>query len=273
MLGQRLAALRERSALVHNITNYVTVNDCANILLACGGSPIMSDEPEEVADITSICSTLNINIGTLNSKTIEAMYIAGKRAAECSHPIVLDPVGAGASPLRTQTALGLMNAVHFTVIRGNMSEIKALFAGDVKTKGVDADASDAITHDSIDEYVRFIKSCADSYDCIIAATGKTDIVSDGKKTYVIDNGTSMMSSVSGTGCMLSSTIAAFISANPENTTEAVAAAVCSMGVCGEIAKMRLSSDDGNASYRTYIIDAMYNLTPDTLEGMAKYEVR
>ena len=136
MLGKCLDNVRKNVPLVHNIINYVTVNDVANILLACGGSPIMSDEPEDVEDITSICGGLNINIGTLNKSSIEGMYRAGKRAAELGHVILLDPVGAGASKLRTDTAVGLMDAIRFTVIRGNISEIKTLALGSGTTKGV-----------------------------------------------------------------------------------------------------------------------------------------
>ena len=123
MLGKMLANVREKNPLIHNITNYVTVNDCANILLACGASPIMADDVDEVEEITSLCAGLNINIGTLNQRTIPAMIAAGKQANLLHHPVLLDPVGAGASTLRTNTALQLLKEVQFTVIRGNISEI------------------------------------------------------------------------------------------------------------------------------------------------------
>ncbi|MDD3417604.1 MAG: hydroxyethylthiazole kinase, partial [Lachnospiraceae bacterium] len=142
MFNQCLKSVREMGPLVHNITNYVTVNDVANVLLACGASPIMSDDQEDVEDITSICGGLNINIGTLNQCTIPSMYAAGKKANELGHPVLLDPVGAGASRLRTDTALGLMKEVKFDVIRGNISEIKTLYFGTGSTKGVDADVAD-----------------------------------------------------------------------------------------------------------------------------------
>lgn len=135
MLGEMLNKVRETTPLVHNITNYVTVNDVANVLLACGGSPIMSDEPQDVEDITSICGGLNINIGTLNMRSIEGMKLAGKKAVELGHAILLDPVGAGASALRTNTAVSLMEEIPFSVIRGNISEIKTLASGSGTTKG------------------------------------------------------------------------------------------------------------------------------------------
>ena len=145
MLGTYLEQVREKGPLVHCITNYVTVNDVANILLACGGSPIMSDEIQDVEDITSLCGGLVINIGTLDQRTIPAMFAAGKRANALGHPVLLDPVGAGASALRTRTALELMEELDLAVIRGNISEIKTLAAGSGTTQGVDADVADAVT--------------------------------------------------------------------------------------------------------------------------------
>ena len=265
--------LRKNCPLIHNITNYVTVNDCANIVIACGASPIMADDKDEVADITTICSGLNINIGTLNNRTISSMLIAGKRANELNHPVVLDPVGAGASKLRTETALKLLEEVKFTVIRGNISEIKTLALGSGTTKGVDADVSDKVTEDNLDDVVAFAKTFAEKSGAVIAITGAIDIVADSKKAYCIRNGHPMMSSITGTGCQLSAMTAAFVTANPDYPLEAAAAAVSAMGYAGEIAHSRLSEMDGNSTYRNYIIDAIYNMTPEMLEKGAKYELR
>lgn len=264
---------RTKSPLIHNITNYVTVNDVANIVLACGASPIMSDDKEEVEEITSICGGLNINIGTLNSRTIDSMLLAGKRANVLGHPVLLDPVGAGASALRTGTAARLMNEVHFDVIRGNISEIKTLAGASAATQGVDANVADAVTEENLDDAVRFAKEFAGKTGSVIAITGAIDIVSDSEKAYVIRNGHPMMSSITGTGCQLSGLTTAFITANPDNTLLAAAAAVCTMGLAGEIAHARLSELDGNSTYRNYIIDAVYNMNPEQLEKGAKYEVR
>ncbi len=273
MIGNTLENLRNTCPLIHNITNYVTVNDCANIVLACGASPIMADDCKEVEEITSICAGLNINIGTLNSRTIESMVLAGKKANELGHPVVLDPVGAGASTLRTETANRLLDEVKFTVIRGNISEIKTLASGSGTTKGVDADIADKVTDENIDEVISFTKELSRKTGAVIAITGAIDIVSDDKKAYVIRNGHPMMSSITGTGCQLSAMTAAYVTANKENTLEATAAAVCAMGFAGEIAHKRLSELDGNSTYRNYIIDAIYNMTPSMLEEGAKYEVR
>lgn len=273
MLGTCLDNVRKTTPLVHNITNYVTVNDVANILLACGASPIMSDEPEDVEDITSICGGLNINIGTLNSRTITSMLLAGKKANQLGHPVVLDPVGAGASRLRTDTAFRLLRDVKFTVIRGNISEIKTLASGAGTTKGVDADVADKVTEENLDSAVAFAKAFAAQTGAVIAITGAIDIVADAEKAYCIRNGNAMMSSITGTGCQLSALTAAFVTANPEHPLEAAAAAVCAMGLAGETAHKRLTPLDGNSTYRNYIIDAIYNMTPDQLEEGANYEVR
>ena len=273
MLGTCLENVRKTVPLVHNITNYVTVNDVANALLACGGSPIMSDEPEDVADITSICGGLNINIGTLNRRSIEAMFIAGARAKELGHVVLLDPVGAGASALRTDTALALMEKVRPDVIRGNISEIKTLALGSGTTKGVDADAADPVTEANLDAMVEFTRRFAEKTGAVIAITGAIDLVSDAKTTYIIRNGRAEMSKITGTGCQLSGVATAYAVANPQSKTVAVAAAVCLMGLAGEIGFAHLQPGEGNSSYRNRIIDAIYNMDAAALEKGARYEVR
>lgn len=267
--------VRETVPLVHNITNYVTVNDVANILLACGGSPIMADDAGEAEEITSICGGLNINIGTLNSRTIESMLLAGKRANELGHVTVLDPVGAGASKLRTDTAIRLLDEVQFSVIRGNVSELKALWGTEGTTKGVDADIADRVTEGNLDEMIQFAKLLSGKTGAVIAMTGAIDIVADEEKAYAIRNGNPLMSKITGTGCMLSGVVAAYCVANSDHFLDAAAAAVAAMGLCGEIALQRLKESElnGTSSYRTYIIDAMSNLTDEILEEGMKIESR
>lgn len=265
--------LRKTMPLIHNITNYVTVNDVANILLACGGSPIMSDEAEDVEDITSICNGLNINIGTLHKSSIEGMLRAGKKANDLHHPILLDPVGAGASKFRTETALGLMQELNLAVIRGNISEIKTLALGSGTTKGVDADVSDAVTEENLEQAIEFVKAFSKKTGTMIAVTGRIDLVTDGNRCYVIRNGRPEMGKITGTGCQLSGMMTAFITANPDEMLEAAAAAVCAMGLAGEIGWSRMQTGDGNATYRNRIIDAIYNMTGDILEKGANYEIR
>jgi hydroxyethylthiazole kinase len=265
--------VRSMHPLIHSITNYVTANDCANILLACGASPIMADDADEAEEITALCSGLNINIGTLNRRTIPAMMISGRKANELGLPAVLDPVGAGASALRTRTALGLLEQVKFAVIRGNISEIKALALGSGTVRGVDADAADRITEQTLDRSAALAKLFAKQTGSVAAVTGAIDIVTDGVRTFCIRNGHPMMSSVTGTGCQLSAITAAFAAANPGRVLEAAAAAVCAMGLAGEIAFRRLRPQDGSAAYRSCIIDAVFRMTPEELEEGANYEMR
>lgn len=297
MINPIFENVRKKSPLIHTITNYVTANDCANMLLACGASPIMADDVEEAVEITGLCHGLTINLGTLNQNKISSMLSAGKRANELGHPVILDPVGIGASKLRTETALRLIKEVSFSVIRANISEMKVLIS-DIKneektsnegstkdgktsnegsmeggkTRGVDADISDQITEENLAEAVLFAQAAARKLGAVMAISGAIDIVADQEKAYCIRNGHPMMRLVTGTGCQLSALTAAFAAANPNMPLEAAAAAVCAMGVCGEIGCRRLSEMDGNASYRNYIIDAMYHLTPERLEKEARYEV-
>ena len=273
MLGKCLENVKEKSPLIHNITKYVTVNDVANALLASGGSPIMSDEPEDVADITSICNGLNIKIGTLNKNSIEAMFVSGMKSKELGHIVLLDPVGAGASKLRTETAVNIMEEIKPDVIRGNISEIKTLALGSGTTKGVDADVADIVTESNLESMVEFAKSFSEKTGAIIAITGAIDLVADSKKCYVIRNGSPIMSRITGTGCMLSGLATAYAVANPDNITEAVATSVCLMGLAGEIGVSKMKEYEGNSSLRNHIIDEIYNMDAEKLTKGAKYEVR
>ena len=265
--------VRNMTPLIHNITNYVTATDVANILLACGASPIMSDDVDEVEEITSICGGLNINIGTLNRNTIPAMFLAGRKANELGHKVLLDPVGAGASRLRTETALKLMDKLKLDVIRGNISEIKTLAQGTGKTKGVDADVSESVTENNLDDTIPIVKHFSKITGSIIVITGAIDLVADHQRCYVIRNGRPEMGQITGTGCQLSALITAFMVANPDTLLDTTAAAVCTMGLAGEIGWKNMLETDGNSSYRNRIIDAIYHMDGDTLEKGARYEIR
>ena len=271
MLKEMLENVREKGPIVHCITNYVTVNDCANMLLACGGSPIMADDGGEVEEIASVCGGLVINIGTLNQSTIPSMLLAGKKANELGRPVILDPVGAGASRLRTETAEKLLDEVRFTVIRGNISEMKTLAQGNGTAKGVDADVSDAVTEENLPGAVAFVKEFARKMGCVAAVTGALDLVADESRVYVIRNGHPMMARITGSGCMLTAMMGAYLAANPQRPLEAAAAAVCAMGLCGEEAYRRTAeTEGGNASFRNYLIDAVYGLDGAALERGARY---
>lgn len=267
-----LENVRNNAPLVHFITNYVTVNDVANMMLACGGSPIMSDEISDVEDITSICNATVLNIGTLNKNTIESMIAAGKKANALGHPVILDPVGAGASKLRTKTTFELLEKVKFTVIRGNISEIKTVYSGSGSTKGVDADVADVVTEANLAETVKFAKELSKTTGAIIAITGAIDIIADKEHVFAIRNGVPMMSRITGTGCMLDGVIAGYVAANADDKLKAVAAAVAAEGLCGEIAAQKVEDEgSGTSSFRMHLIDAMSNLDGEMLKNDAKIE--
>ena len=270
-LSAALRRVRQTTPLVHSITNYVTVNDCANVLLACGGSPIMSDEPLDVGDIQAICGGLVLNIGTLNEHTIEGMKAAAAKASELSHPIVLDPVGAGASALRTETAGMLLDSYDVKVVRANMSEAKALAGAAASTRGVDVNPDDVVTDENLQASAAFVKQVAAKTGAVMAVTGAIDIVADAERAFAIRNGSPIMGKITGAGCMLTCVVAAYAVANPDALLEGVVAAVAGMGVAGEIAETRMQPVDGNASFRTYLIDALYNMNGQALEAVARVE--
>lgn len=272
MLGKYLDNVRAHTPLVHSITNYVTVNDVANAILAIGASPIMSDEPDDVEDITSICGGLNLNIGTLNQRSIEGMRRAGARARELGHTILLDPVGAGASRLRTATATELLDTVHPNIVRGNISEIKALALGSTTTRGVDASAADAVSDDNLQQMVAFVKQFAEKTGATVAITGAIDLVANAEHCYVIRNGVAAMSGITGTGCQLSGVACAFAVANPDDTTAAVAAAVAAMGLAGQTGQSHLAPYEGNSTLRNRIIDALSLMDGTELDRGEKIEL-
>ena len=264
--------IRQASPLVHHITNYVTVNDVANITLACGASPVMADDVAEAAEITALSRGLCLNIGTLNSRTIPAMMSAARTAGELHHPIVLDPVGAGATALRTKTALDILETGHVTCLRGNISEIKTLVLGSGNTQGVDANPLDSVTMENLSAACTFAKDAATKLSPIVAITGAIDLVADQNHCYIIQNGRPEMSRITGTGCQCSALVAACIAANPEKPLEAAATAVMAMGLAGEIAYEHLQDYEGNATYRSRIIDIICQLTTEDLHKGAKYEI-
>jgi hydroxymethylpyrimidine kinase/phosphomethylpyrimidine kinase/hydroxyethylthiazole kinase len=259
--------LRSAKPLIHHITNYVTVNDCANITLGIGASPIMADANEEAADIAAISSAVVINMGTLNPRTVASMLLAGKSANTAGVPVVFDPVGAGASKFRNETAAALMSEVKFTVIRGNISEIKYIAGLKSETKGVDAGAGDVNSTDGLN----IAKTLAKRENCIVAITGATDIISNGANTYLIKNGQAMLANLTGTGCMCTSLIGSFVGAAPETPLEATVCALLSMGIAGEIAYEK-AGEAGNGSFRAALHDAISKMDAKTLETRAKLNV-
>lgn len=271
MLGELLEAVRLREPLIHAITNYVTANDCANVLLACGASPIMADDPGEVEDVTGLCAALTLNLGTLNRGRIRAMEKAGRRANALGRPVVLDPVGVGASRLRARTGRELLERVRFAAIRGNRSELETLAGVKTPSRGVDAGRETAAQ--SVEAALSSARALAKQTGAVVVMTGGVDLIADSAQVCLVRNGHEQMGRVTGTGCQLSVLTAAFLAANPDKPFWAAVAAACAMGLCGELAWARMGPLDGSASYGRYVIDAVSKLTPEQLEKGARYELR
>ena len=271
MDGTVIEAVRVTAPLIHCITNYVTANDVANLLLAIGARPVMADDPAEAAEITLAARGLCLNLGTLHSASVPAMYAAGAAAASRSIPLVLDPVGAGSSTFRTQTARDLTRALRPAVLRCNPTELAALAGREGGGAGVDTAPADRITEANLGDSARRIAAQARELGAVVAVTGAVDLVTDGTICYAVYNGRPEMGRVTGTGCQLSALLTAFLSVRPEDPLEAALGAVCAMGLAGELAWERMAPGDGNAAYRSRIIDAVYHLSGQALEKGARYE--
>jgi len=270
-LASCLGTVRERTPLVQCITNFVTVNDCANILLAAGGSPTMAHDIREVEEAVAGVQALVLNLGAIGD--VEAMLLAGKRANQLGIPVVLDPVAAGVTSLRREACRSLLAELRFTVIRGNASEIRALALGAEGGSGVDVSAGDAVTEENLSRGVELCRRLAESTGAVTALSGQVDILSDGTQTVLIRGGVPTMSRVTGSGCMLTALLGAFCGANPERPLAAAAAAVAAMDLAGERAEARrLQNGTGNATFRTDLIDAVFNLTEDELREGVRYEI-
>lgn len=270
-LASCLGAVRERTPLVQCITNFVTVNDCANILLAAGGSPTMAHDIREVEEAVAGVQALVLNLGAIGD--VEAMLVAGKQANQLGIPVVLDPVAAGVTSLRREACRRLLAELRFTVIRGNASEIRALALGAEGGSGVDVSAGDAVTEENLSRGVELCRRLAESTGAVTALSGQVDILSDGTQTVLIRGGVPTMSRVTGSGCMLTALLGAFCGANPERPLAAAAAAVAAMDLAGERAEARrLQNGTGNATFRTDLIDAVFNLTEDELREGVRYEI-
>ena len=266
-----LRKVRENEPRVQCITNFVTVNDCANIILAGGGTPSMADHIDEVAEALSCVQALVCNMGAI--ALTDSMVVGGKEANRLQIPVVLDPVAVGGTQLRRDAAARLLKDVHFASIRGNASEIRYLAGQQTTGAGVDVSALDAITEENLPEAKEMVMGLAKSLGSVIAVSGVIDLVSDGEQTMVLRNGCATMSRITGSGCMLTSLIGAFVGAVPEDPFAATCAAMAAMGIAGEMAeKRRLANGTGNATFRTDLIDAVFNLTEEELEKGARYEI-
>jgi hydroxyethylthiazole kinase len=253
-----LATVREKRPLVHHITNYVTVNDCANVTLCIGAAPVMAHAREEVAEMVSMAGALVLNIGTLDHTQVESMLAAGMKANDRGIPVILDPVGAGATRLRTEAAQTLLHKLHISVLKGNAGEIAVLAGAEGKVRGVDSD-------DVKGDPAEIARKMADKLGIVVAMSGVTDIVTDGMQTLLVDNGHPMMGTVSGTGCMAASVAGAFAAITHDHVIS-TAAALASLGLAGERAAGHYQ---GPLTYKIALLDETYRLKPEDLYKHAK----
>ena len=258
-----LSEIRRNRPLVHHLTNAVTINDCANMTLAVGASPVMSIHRDEVAEVVCASRALVLNIGMISDAVEESMDIAGREAIRCAIPIVLDPVGAGATRHRCDVAKRLIDDVRPNVIRGNVSEMRALLGETSHACGVDASGTD-------DDGRSVASRVAQTFGCVAALTGARDIITDGKRYYRIQNGHTMLTRVTGTGCMTNSLIASALAVT-DDALSAAAAGVLIMGLAGEMAHKSLFGSAAVGAFRVKLFDAVFALSSIEIEQYAKIE--
>lgn len=258
-LIEDLELVRSKSPLIHNITNYVVMNNTANALLSIGASPVMAHAKDEVAEMAGIASALVINIGTLDAEWVESMLIAGKTALAKNIPVILDPVGVGATSYRTKVCKQIIEECKPTIIRGNASEIMALCNSNVKTKGVDST-------DSSDSALESAKSLAQQTNAVVIISGQTDYITDGTNVETVSNGNPMMARVTGMGCTATAMVATFAAINP-NPLHAGVHAMAVMGIAGEIAAAK---SKGNGSLQVNFLDELYNLSAEVIQKTIRF---
>ena len=256
------ARVREKHPLVHHITNYVTVNDCANVTISIGAAPVMADAPEEVCEMVTFAGALVLNIGTLNKGQIESMILAGGMANDRGIPVILDPVGAGATRFRTDSAQRLLDELEITILKGNAGEVGILAGAEAKVRGVDS-------HGMTGDAVKIARAFAKEAGITVVISGATDIVTDGKHVLRVDNGHPMMGSISGTGCMAASVTGAFAAVSDDPVISS-AAALAAFGIAGEKAA---SGARGPYSFKVALFDELAALKPEDLASGAKIWVQ
>ncbi len=255
-----LKKIREQKPVVHHLTNWVTIYDCANIVKVMGASPVMAHAKEEVADMANIASSLVLNIGTLTVDFIESMKVAAKSANKKGIPVILDVCGAGATPLRDQKCFELLDETRIDIIKGNASEIARISGEDVKTKGVDAGKVEQ-------DLIGLAKNLSQKRKCAVVITGKEDIVANQKKLYIVKNGHSMMTNVVGTGCMATSVIGAFAAIEKDLVYASTAALVC-FEIAAECAAKK---SEGPGSFKEELFDSLFHLDKRAIDRMQRVE--
>jgi hydroxyethylthiazole kinase len=257
--GETLARIRNEKPLVHQITNYVVMNETANATLALGALPVMAHAIEEVEEMVRLAGALVLNIGTLSSPWVESMVLAGRAASDRGIPIVLDPVGAGATRYRSETARGLLAELRVAVLRGNAGEIATLVGVEAEVRGVESIAAGG-------DAAELARKAAEALDLVVAVTGPVDHVSDGERVAAISNGHELLATVSGTGCMSTAITGAFLAAKPDDPFEAAVEALVAFGVAGEDAAVGAR---GPGTFHAGLYDALAGLDPAALDGRAR----
>lgn len=257
-----LEKVKKNKPLIHHITNYVTAGDCANVVLAFGGYAVMADDPMEVEEVVAQSSALVINIGTINCKRVESFILAGKKANSLGIPVVLDPVGIGATKFRSEAVYGLLAEIKISVLRGNMSEIKHIYGIKDLSRGIDS------TSNSKEGGREISMAVANQLKCVVAITGETDYISNGENTYSIENGHPMLTRVTGTGCMTTSLIAACCGTGQDPLWSAITG-ITLMGVAGEIAYESLSAETQVGTFREMLFNTIGGFNMELFKGRAR----
>jgi hydroxyethylthiazole kinase len=261
--GDSLRRLRAERPLVHQITNFVVMNETANATLAIGALPVMAHAPEEVAEMAAVAGALVLNIGTLTTEWVDSMITAGRAANAAGVPVVLDPVGAGATTLRTRSAQRILAEVHVAIVRGNAAEVATLAGRAAEIRGVEAMAGGGDTAD-------LAAAAALGLGCVVAVTGAVDAVSDGTTTLRVANGDPLLATVTGTGCIASALTGCFAAVNRQDPLAAATEALVALGVAGEDAAV---GSRGPGSFHVALYDALYALSPDSIDSRARVTLR
>ncbi|MGH7722204.1 MAG: hydroxyethylthiazole kinase [Candidatus Dormibacteria bacterium] len=257
--GDALRRLRELRPLVHQITNFVVMNETANATLAIGALPVMAHAPEEVAEMAAAAGAVVLNIGTLSREWVDSMVLAGRAANAAAVPVVLDPVGAGATTLRTQSAQRLLHEVDIAIVRGNAAEVASLAGRSAEIRGVESMSSS-------DQNGDLARTAAGVLGCTVAVTGVVDAVSDASTTLLVANGHPLLATVTGTGCIASAITGCFAAVNQGDSLSAAVEALVALGVAGEDAA---TQSHGPGSFHVALYDALHSLSPDTIDARAR----
>lgn len=264
---------KENNPLIHCITNPISIKNCANVVLAVGASPIMAEHPKEVEGITRRSQALLLNLGNITDARMESMQLSAKVATQNSIPMILDLVGVGVSPLRLELAEKLIAENSFSILKGNMSEIKAMLGMNSHAVGIDVGQADKVHENNLDSSIAIVKALASKTGSVVVASGKYDIITDGTECYIVKNGTAMLSNITGTGCMLTALIASYLPAS--SPIEAALGGCMIMGIAGELAEERIQSTSeillGSASFEVHLIDSIYRIEDPVFERYANWE--